>query len=485
MKITLISPYPDIHTFGIRTISAYLKQKRHDVRLLFLPKDFTEQYENKTLDEIVTLAKDSHLIGISLMTNYFDDATQITQKLKDNYDIPILWGGIHPTIRPEECLNYADMVCIGEGEEALAELLNKMENGHDYHDICGIWFKHKEKIITNSFRPLTQSLDSIPFPDYDYRTHYILHDGCIQKMDIEILEKWLGNTYVTMPTRGCPFKCAYCCNNIINEMNPNQKRLRKRSINNIITELAEAKKLLPFIERIKFDDDAFFSLSVDEIKEFCEKYKKNVSLPLIITGANPSTLNREKLSLLVDAGLTDIRMGIQTGSESTKTLYHRNYPNHQVEKAARTINEFKDRINAPQYDIILDNPWETDENLIETLMFLSKLPTPYRLSLFSLAYYPGTELYRKAIKDGIITDDLKEVYRKRFHDCNRTYLNRLFFLLSSYASHGVGISSKIMFLLTNQKVQQLHLHWLLYGILEILKSPLVGIRQIWRRGSNS
>ncbi len=472
MNIALISPYPDLHVFGIRTISACLKREGHDVNIFLLPKQFTERYENRTLNEIVNLSKKSNLIGISLMTNFFDNAIQITKKLKENYDIPILWGGIHPTIRPEECLNYADMVCIGEGEEALVELSNKMEDGHYYYDVRGIWFKDKEKIITNPIQPLTQSLDHIPFPDYDYRTHFILNNGCIQKMDMKLLNRHLGGTYMTMPTRGCPFGCAYCCNNTINKMYPNQKPLRKRSTDHIIKELMEAKKLLPFIDRIIFDDDAFLSLSVNEIKEFSEKYKKNVSLPLVIGGVTPSTLNREKLSHLVDAGLNFIRMGIQTGSERTKKLYNRRHTNQQVEKAVKIINEFKDRIKTAQYDIILDNPWETDEDLIETLMFLSKLPAPYRLSLFSLNFYPETELYRKAKMDGIITDDLNDVYRKHFHRCNKTYLNSLFFLLNDYALNGVGISSKIMFLLTNQKMRQLNLHWLLYILLKILVFPL-------------
>jgi radical SAM superfamily enzyme YgiQ (UPF0313 family) len=250
-------------------------------------------------------------------------------------------------------------------------------------------------------------------------------------------------------------------------MYSNQKPLRKRSIDNIIKELVAAKKLLPFINCIKFDDDAFFSLSVNEIKEFSEKYKKDVSLPLMITGATPSTLNREKLSLLVDAGLNFIRMGIQTGSEYTKKLYNRRHTNQQVERAVKIINEFKDRIKNPQYDIILDNPWEAEKDLIETLMFLSKLPTPYTLYRFSLNLYPATDLYKKAKIDGIITDDLTDIYRKHYNECNKNYLNSLFILLNDYTSIGTRISPKIMLLLTNQKMRQLNLHRLLYILLKI------------------
>jgi len=472
MKITLISPYSDLQAFGIRTISACLKQEGHDVHLLFLAKYFTERYGIKTLNEIVKLSKESHLIGISLMTNYFDSAVQITQKLKENYDIPILWGGIHPTIRPEECLNYADIVCIGEGEESIVELSNKFDGGQDYYDIRGIWFKDKDKIITNPIRPLTQCLDNIPFPDYNYETHYILINERIHRMDIKLLNRYLRGVYVTMPTRGCPFGCAYCCNNTINKMHPNEKPLRKRSINNIIKELIKAKELLPFIASIKFDDDAFMSLSVKEIKEFCETYKKNVSLPLAVTGATPSTLTRDKLSLLVDAGLNFIKMGIQTGSERTKQLYNRRHTNLQVERGAKIINEFKDRIKEVEYDIILDNPWETEEDLIKTLMLLPKLATPYYLRIFSLAYYPGTELYIKAKMDGIITDDVKDVYRKDFLNVNGTYLNNIFLLLHKYAFNGFDISSKTMFLLTNQKMRQLKLHWLLYILLRNMVFPI-------------
>jgi radical SAM superfamily enzyme YgiQ (UPF0313 family) len=196
----------------------------------------------------------------------------------------------------------------------------------------------------------------------------------------------------------------------------------------------------------------------------------------MITGATPSTLNREKLSLLVDAGLQFIRMGIQTGSENTKKLYNRRHTNQQVERAVKIINEFKDKIKNPQYDIILDNPWETEKDLIETLMFLSKFPAPYTLYLFSLNFYPATDLYRKAKAEGIITDDLTDVYRKHFNECHKNYLNSLFLLLNDYSSIGARISPKIMLFLTNQKMRQLNLHWLLYILLKI-SSPFFKVQR--------
>ena len=343
MKITLISVYPDLRSYGIRSISACLKQEGHDVDLIFLLREFTEKYAEKTMNDLVKLTKESDLVGITLMSNFWDLAVQITQKLKDNYDFPILWGGTHPTIRPEECLDYADMVAIGESEETLIELSRKMQNKQYYLDTKGMGFNDKGKIIVNKLRELPgsakaeiKSLDQIPYPDIDYESHFILKGENIVRMDLEIMDQ-CSDVYQTFPTRGCPYKCTYCINNIYHEMYPHQKPIRKRSVDNIIGELVGVKNKLPCIKIILFNDDAFFMMSVNEIKELSKKYKEQIGLPLWITGATPSTLTKEKLSLLVDAGLIEMRMGIQTAGTSTKKLYKRPHTNQQVENAVRII----------------------------------------------------------------------------------------------------------------------------------------------------
>ena len=475
MKISLISVFPGIHDFGLRIISARLKQAGYDVNIFFLMKEFHKKYSEAAMNNLVKLTKGSDLAGISLMTNWFDNAIQITQKLKNNYDFPIVWGGIHPTIRPEECLDYADMVCIGEGEETIVELADKIQNKQYYHDVKGMGFNDdKGKKIVNGSRELPgtkkaaiiKSLDQVPFQDIDYRNHFVLKGENIVRMDAQIMEQ-CTDMYTTLPTRGCPFGCTFCVNNFFLAEHPHQKPIRKRSVDNIIMELQEVKSKLPFIEIILFDDDAFFLMSVDEIKEFSKRYKEQIGLPLWITGATPSTLTREKLSPLVDAGLIEMRMGMQSVAESAKKLYGRPHSNHQVADAIKMVNEYRDKLKAC-YDIILDNPWETDEDLIETLMFLSKLPTPFQLSIYSLIYYPGTDLYRKAKKEGIIKDDLKDIYRKHLQGCTNTHLNKLFFLLNDYAMIGIGISPIIMFILTHKVTKKLYLHKFLRNVIRAL-----------------
>ena len=139
------------------------------------------------------------------------------------------------------------------------------------------------------------------------------------------------------------------------------------------------------------------------------------------------------------------------------------------------VNDYKDKVSA-YYDIILDSPWDTNQDAVETLMFLSKLPTPYKLNLFSLLFYPGTDLYRKAKKDGIVKDDVDDIYRKHYHGCRPTYLNDLHFLLNDYVSIDIGISPKIMAFLVDEKMKKLKLSYVMFKLLKILLPFLKSIR---------
>lgn len=470
MKATLISPFTSIRAYGLRVLSACLKKEGYNIQLIFLPNDFQSRYDNKILEELRKLCIGSELIGISVMTNYFNNCVQITEYLK-NLCVPIIWGGVHPMVRPIDCLNYADIICIGEGEESIVELAKKLEDGYDYYDIPGMWCKVDNKIIKNDTRPLIQNLDFIPFQDYDYKSHYILHKNAIRNMDAVILDKYTQGSYATQATRGCPFGCSYCYNNTLNRLYSTSK-IRKRSIDNIMGELIAVKEKIKGLKYIRFGDDAFLMLPLPEIRDFNIKYKKHIGLPLIIGGTTPWTITREKLSLLVDAGLKSPRMGIESGSERIKEMYHRNYSNEQVVIASNIISEFKHRISPPSYDIILDNPWETEDDLIQTLILLTKLSTPYTLSFFSLTFYPGTELYERAKKDGLIGDELTAIYCKHYKELRNTYINKLFSLINLYSRHDRMIPQSYIMILTDKRMRKYQISYLLY-ILLMMNNPSI------------
>ncbi len=469
MKITLISPYPDITAFGLRTISSYLKEHGYTTQMIFLPDPFGDdliyggkRYSNNILNELIPLCKDSDLIGITLMTNFFDGAAQITREIKSNMNTPVIWGGVHPTICPEECLENADMVCIGDGEDAMLELVNKMKKGNDYSDTLNLWVKSNGKIIKNPLMPLTRDIDIYPFPDYSMDGHYVMFDGHIRQMTPDLtrlfLERGTVSTYLkkigyqTMTGRGCPHKCTYCINDTVKGLYEGQAYLRWRSADHVMRELLWVKENMSYIGYIWISDDAFFARSLESLKEFCIKYKEKIELPFTCL-ASPMTVTEEKMGLLIDAGLVYIQMGIESGSKRIQELFNRkNMSNDRMMKAIRIINKYKKNMSPPSYDFILDVPYETDEDKIENLRFISNIPKPFHLQPFSLVLYPGTKLYEMAKRDGFIVDEKRQIYAKSYTMRELNYFN----LLVSLSKDGKFPGPLLKFLISSPTVNILN-----------------------------
>ncbi|MHA2066671.1 MAG: B12-binding domain-containing radical SAM protein, partial [Candidatus Thorarchaeota archaeon] len=464
MKVTLISPYSDVVSIGVRILSACLRRGGYQTQLIFLPRDIFEgttptiSWDYRYADHIVSnaadLCHDSDLIGISLMTNYFYRVADFTQKLKEKSNVPIAWGGVHPTIRPEECLGYADMVCLGESEEALLELVQKIDNGYDYFSTENFWFKRDGNIIRNSVRPLIQNLDTIPFPDYDLDEDFVIDKDGMRKMDVSILKKYMERVptskrghlvYVTMASRGCPHDCAYCNNSMLKRLYSGQKMVRRRNPENIVGELLQAMEKIGSIGKIAFRDDSFFAASSNEIRKFSELYKEEIGLPFHCQ-TSPLTISEKKMEYLIDAGLRTISMGIETGSERTKKLYNRNITNERVINAAILMNKYIPRLLPPTFDVLIDNPYETDDDLLDTLDLLMQLPRPYRVRLFSLVFFPGTALHDKAVKDNLIKDELKQIYFKHARRLQGLrYLKFVFYLIEN------NLPKRMVGLMVNRK----------------------------------
>ncbi len=468
MRITLIAPTAQtfrVHPYGARMVSASLRRSGHDVSMIFLPRDLGAVYSPDILEQVCELSASSDLIGLSFMTDDLENAVVITSALRRKSRAPVVWGGVHPTMRPQECLQYADLVCVGEGEDALVELAASMEAGRDFSRVDGLWCRAGDGARANPLRPLIHDLDRLPFPDYDPERHFVLDAGVIRPLAGELLQRCLSGTYLTLTTRGCPYSCSYCWNHAFGRIFPGGQRIRKRSVDHVISELSEVASRFPFLEVMCIDDDAFFLRSDEDIEDFAAQYKERVKIPMWVTGATPLSLTARKLEALAAAGMTAIRMGIQSGSSRTKKLYRRSHSNRSVLQAVRLIDNYRDRVTLRQYDIILDNPWETDADLRQTLLLLSRFPVPFETIIFPLTFYPGTDLAEKAEREGLTVLGGAESERVRCHGFRQTFTNRIFFLLDRCAREGVRIWTWEMAVLTSPCLQRLGFsQWWLWRI---------------------
>jgi len=484
MKISLISLTADIHSFGIRTLSSVLKKEGHQVSLIFMANEIGNIYSKDVLEELSELVCDSSFIGISVMTNFFIPAVQISEKIKNKMNIPLLWGGIHPTIASMESLKYADVVFLGEAEQTLLELINKRQAEENIYHVSGTYSKLDGNIIKNAIPLLNRDLNSIPYPDYSNENHYILFNQHLISATDELLKYYWSNpggaifSYPTVASRGCALRCSYCCNNVLNNMFPGHNVIRNRSVDNLIGELRLAIQK-PFIKSIRLWDDSFISNSIEYIEKFCFEYKKNINLPLF-SNATPHSITKEKLDMLVSVGLSSIEIGIQSGSERTSHLYNRHFKNELFIPMSNLLGEYKNKIKYIQYDIILDNPLETEDDLIETLFFLLKLKTPYCLELFSLVFYPGTEIYNIAQKCNIIFDNNIQIYNKNYYSTKNIYINKLFHLLHKFALSNKTISRRLLAALVDKNIRKYRISYLICIVLNLYIAPFYYIKRCSR-----
>ncbi len=445
MNITLISPYPDVTAIGVRILSSVLRQAGYTTRIIFLRDPFGDdlqygarRYPDNVIDELADLCADSGLVGISLMTNFFDNAVEITKGLQKRLSVPVIWGGVHPTIRPEECLKYADIICRGEGEQSLTELARCIDNYKDYSTIPGLGMTIDGEKRINPVPPPELNLDSLPLPDYSLTEHYVLKDNSIIAMTHKLMEEMLRRGtvsdmlsltgYQTMTSRGCPFACTYCVNDMINKIYGGKGKLRWRSIDNLMEELLWVKNNMPYIGYIWFSDDEFFARKPAELAQFAREYKEKIGLPFSCL-ISPMSVTREKMAMMVDAGLIYVQMGVESASKKMQGIFNRQMMhNDRMIQAIGIINEFKDRLYPPSYDFLLDVPGETDSDILDSLHFISNIPKPYRLQPFELIPYPGTEMYNIAKQQGLIVDEHRQIYNRSYTMRKPTYLNLLFSL---------------------------------------------------------
>jgi len=439
MNITLVSLEPELFCYGIRILSSFLRKAGHHVKLIFLIPNASENtadkfkatYSDKVLDDLYKLVSDDDLIGISLMSNQFIQAINVTRFLKSrNLAAPIIWGGIQPTVEPEECLEYANMICIGEGEEALLELAGQIENDQDYLKTQNIWFKTQDGIVQNSVRPLIKDLNRLPLPDYSCENHFITFDDQIKPLTKKVLIQFQGErfhnkkrsiVYMTMTSRGCPFNCTYCANSVFLSLYPKQKLLRWRSAESIINELKMIQEEVSSISYVYFVDDNFTARSNEELKLFCNLYSTKINVPFFAQ-VSPLTINERKMEVLFSSGCAHVTMGVETASERIAALYNRSKEHKTLPQAIALVEKYRSKMSPPPtYQFIIDNPYESLNDTLETLKMAVSFPRPWHNPIYSLMLFPGVPLYDKAMKDGLITDKFTQIYGRDWRSHSKVF----------------------------------------------------------------
>jgi anaerobic magnesium-protoporphyrin IX monomethyl ester cyclase len=406
-------------SLGIRSISAYLKDNGYSTRCVFLDQPETRLYGDNTLHDLERLCEDSQIVGISGIQAVQSKTQQVIETLRSP-GRKIIVGGYDATLAPQRYDN-ADYVCRGYGEKIMLDLVRKIEIG-DFPE---------QRIL-----PVTPVLDLnvLPAEDYDNSNHFtISEDGTIIPLEELLAYKnpraSTNNSLFYVTARGCPYQCTFCEEPNFVKLASTKKAVRLKKPNKVIEEIEGIKADYPEMDRVYFMDPEFFSRPISWIKEFSALYKENIDLPFWVFGY-PTAISEEKLSTLVDAGLTELQMGIQSGSDRTRREdYQRNTSNERI---MQTMNLFYQYGVYPWIDIIFDNPFESRDDLLETIDLLVALPKPFKLGSFGLEFLPGTPLTKRAEKSGLIQIGQSErnLHNRKVQRDKNIYLNSLIRLMA-------------------------------------------------------
>ncbi|MFH1190085.1 MAG: radical SAM protein, partial [Candidatus Omnitrophota bacterium] len=262
-----------------------------------------------------------------------------------------------------------------------------------------------------------------------------------------------GGCYFILASRGCPFSCTYCSNSLYHSIDPRFRKVRKRSVGNILSEMSWARR--KGFKSFYIADDSFFSFSKPELEAFGRGYKREIKKPFSVVGLNPKALAApdadKKLKILLDCGLSDVRIGVQSGSDNTLKVFNRGYKAADVPKMLEVIDRNRKTIWPAPYDtlhvaldFICDAAWETDEDKIATIRLAQKLLRQYSIFFYTLVYLPGTTIYHMAREKGWVSSHEKDIYLRGIAGVDDNIYNRILFLIAVSKERGVTLKDSLI-----------------------------------------
>jgi len=391
MRVFFVMPLAlPAYMFQLAALSAFLKAKGHVVHYeeLVIDSKINETHLSRVKLELEKFKPD--IIGFSSYEMSFSWITELADYIKGlNPHIPIIVGGYYATLSPEEVLghNSIDVVCIGEGEYPLVEMLDSLANGGLRKNIQNLWFKEQGRLIKNNLRNLISNLDDLPFMDRKLFSSENSKNGILE----------------IMASRGCPYECTNCANHALKKIYSGKgPYLRYRSPENVLKEIEDCVSRENF-KFIQFDDDMFTANQI-WLKDFCAKYKSRIKLPFICN-IRPEAGVSDTLRILKDAGCVQVSIGVEAGDEKIRrSVLRRDMPDKLIIQAFR--NARKAGIKTKSFNMV-GLPHETPLTLWKTIWLNLRLAPD---SVQTSVYYPfkGTVLGDECYKNGWVDPERKK-----------------------------------------------------------------------------
>lgn len=391
-KVILIYPKLGAYFTGrpplsVLSVAAYLE------RANILVSVFDINQRPGWRQQLIKEADSSLCVGISAITgNQIKNGLEISRLIKKNFpQLPIIWGGVHPSLMPGETLKERniDMVVRGEGEETLLDLVKALQGGQKLDDVLGLSFRKNGQIIHN---PDRQFLDMNKLPNPAW--HFV-------NIDNYYFSNLSSKNVALQTSRGCPHHCQFCYNS-----NFNKSTWRYMSAERILEMIVPLKEKYQ-IDGIVFWDDNFF-VDFKRVKDFCElliKNNLNIKWEADCRVDYLCRMDDDFLQLLKSSGLSALFLGAESGSQTTLETIQKGITVEQIVRSAEITAKFGFNV---WYSFMLGFPEETKADVLSTIRLIKKIRKinpQANTAMKVFCPFPGTPLYQKAKRAGFILPD--------------------------------------------------------------------------------
>jgi radical SAM superfamily enzyme YgiQ (UPF0313 family) len=377
---------PRLPTFlplGLLAVAAPLDKEGYEIIIVdaVMEKNYVEMVLNNVEGAIC--------LGIGTMTGYqIKEGLEVAYAVGEKYpDVPIVWGGFHPSILPGQTAEHplVDIVVVGQGERTFQELVHCIQDKTSLKDVQGIVYKENGKIIENPLRPF-ENLDNFP--------SYAFHVVDVNRYIFESEAATRTVNYVS--SYGCVHKCTFCA-----EMKMFKRRWLPRSTKAVVDDIENLVKIYG-VNGVYMQDNNFFQ-DPERARGICEEIIRR-GLKVKWCDANGRTNILSKMddswwSLIKEAGCYSILVGAESGSQEVLNF---------IDKGATVEDSFVVARNAAKYGIkvfwslMLGFPHsetfsvpieEEFDKTLSMVIKINKISTNHKILWFLLTPYPETPIY--------------------------------------------------------------------------------------------
>lgn len=379
-------------------ISSFLEQAGYDIVIV------SSNLSDRPTEDVLESCRNATCLGITAMTGYqITDGLEIARSVKERYpDLPVVWGGRHPTLEPDGTIKspYVDILVRGQGERTFAELVHSLAEGKSLGNVAGISYERFGEILHNPGRPLEDVNDFPPMPYHLIDVERSIYSNAFSNRVLNYVSSY-----------GCPFRCGFCSEQTVWE-----RRWLALRTDRMVEDIEGLVKDYG-VDTIALADSEFF-IDKERARLFCEEITRR-GLKINWCNANgriPQLLKYEDdmWHLIAESGCREILVGAESGYQPALDLMQKDMRVEETIAFAEKCRKYDIKV---VFSMLCGLPWHRDyqktakltetetRHTLELADELTRLNKRNKIILSSYTPYPGSPLYTRSLEIGLVPPD--------------------------------------------------------------------------------